>query len=229
MRGVGCVSELHYWRRGAIALILLAPALGGCSSSLSMLPSMPSMPSMFGSNKTASNANTPSTTGLGTLPADFECPDVTVRQGASTLTNSSNPNEPTAMNLRYQVTIGTTARECRLEPGNMLSIKVGMEGRIILGPDGAPGEVNVPIRYAVVQEGVDPKTIVTKLDRVPVNVPPNDGNVLFSHVTEGLVFPMPRGGAIDSYVVYIGFDSFSAQQENKKSRPKAKAKPKKTS
>lgn len=182
---------------------------------------------MFGSGTPAGSANA-STTGAGILPPSFECPDVTVRQGASTLTSSANPAEPTAMNLRYQVTIGTTARECRLE-GNMVSIKVGMEGRVILGPQGSAGPVDVPIRFAVVEEGIDPKTIVTKLDRVAVTVPPNDSNVLFRHVTDGLVFPMPRGGAIDSYVVYIGFDPLSVQeQERKRPAPKVKPKPKKT-
>jgi hypothetical protein len=198
-------------------LILLGPLLGACSSSV--LPS-----SMFGSSAPARNANA-STTGAATLPPDFECPDVTVRQGAATLTASSNPAEPTALNLRYQVSIGTTARECRLEANNMLSIRVGMEGRVILGPEGSPGTIDVPIRYAVVEEGIEPKMIVTKLDRVSVTMPPNDGNVLFRHVAEGLTFPMPRGGAIDSYIVYIGFDALSAQ-EQKKPAPKAKPKPK---
>jgi hypothetical protein len=96
---------------------------------------------------------------------------------------------------------------------------------VILGPEGAPGTINVPIRFAVVEDGIDPKTIVTKLDRVPVTVPPNDGNVLFSHVTDGLVFPMPKGAAIDSYIVYIGFDAFAAD-ENKKPAPKPKPKKK---
>lgn len=182
----------------------------------------PSVTSMFGSGTPAGNASA-STTGSGTLPPDFECPDVTVRQGASTLTSSANPAEPSAMNLRYQVTIGTTARECRLA-GNMVAIKVGMEGRVILGPEGAPGQIDVPIRFAVVEEGIDPKTIVTKLDRVAVTVPANDSNVLFRHVTEGLLFPMPKAGAIDSYVVYIGFDPLSAQEQRK---PGPKAKPKK--
>ena len=50
------------------------------------------------------------------------------------MTASANPAEPTATNLRYQVTISTTARECRLVGNNMLSIKVGMQGRVILGP-----------------------------------------------------------------------------------------------
>src|SRR6185437_10733700 len=101
-----------------------------------------------------------------------------IRSGAATLTSSANPAEPTAMNMRYQVTIGTTARECHLLPGNVVSMKIGMQGRVILGPEGAPGPVNVPIRFAVVREGIDPRPIVTKLDRVSVDVPPNDTNVL---------------------------------------------------
>ena len=82
-----------------------------------------------------------------------------------------------------------------------------MQGRVILGPEGGnPGTINVPIRFAVVRETIETKVITTKLDRVPVTMPPNDSNVLFSHVTEGLDFPMPRGGDIDYYLVYIGFD-----------------------
>jgi hypothetical protein len=206
-------------------LILLGPVLAGCSSS--MLPSVPSsVTSMFGSGSAPGNT-VASTTGVAP-PPNFECPDVNVRQGAATLTSSASPSEPNAMNLRYQVSIGTTARECRIEPNNMVSIRVGMEGRIILGPQGTPGAVDVPIRFAVVEDGVDPKTIVTKLDRISVNVPSDDSNVLFSHVSEGLMFPMPRGGAIDSYVVYIGFDPLSAQEEDRrKVSPKAKPKPKK--
>ena len=46
------------------------------------------------------------------MPASFDCPPVQVRNGASTLTSSANPAEPSAMNLRYQVTVTTTAREC---------------------------------------------------------------------------------------------------------------------
>lgn len=218
MRGVG-VSDFRCLRRTALYSILLGPLLAGCSSSV--VPS--SMTSMFFSSTSARNANA-STTGVATLPPNFECPDVSVRQGAATLTASSNPAEPTAMNLRYQVSIGTTARECRLEANNMLSIKVGMEGRVILGPEGSAGTIDVPIRYAVVEEGIEPKMIVTKLDRVAVAVPENDSNVLFRHVTEGLVFPMPRGGAVDSYVVYIGFDALTAQKPGPKAKPKPKKK-----
>jgi hypothetical protein len=177
---------------------------------------------MFGSSS-AANANASAT---AALPADFECPQVQVRTGASTLTSSTNPAEPTAMNLKYQVTIGTTARECRMGPGNMVSLKVGMQGRVILGPEGgSPGSVDVPLRYAIVRETVDTKVIATKLDRIAVAVPESENNVLFTHVTEGLDFPMPRGGDIDSYVIYIGFDPAALPQPEKKSKPKQKPAP----
>jgi hypothetical protein len=181
---------------------------------------MSSFSSMFGSK--AADANASATTIA--LPANFQCPDVKIRQGAATLTSSANSAEPTATNLRYQVSIGTMARECKMLPGNMVSVKVGMQGRVILGPEGSPGVVAVPIRFAVVQETIDTKVIATKLDRIEVTVPPNDANVLFTHVAEGLDFPMPKGGDIDSYVVYIGFDA--AALENERRKPAAKPKPK---
>jgi hypothetical protein len=200
------------------ALALAVPVLGGCSA----IPSMPSLPSWFTSS--GSNANA-SAAGALTLPPDFECPSVQVRTGAATLTSSSNPAEPTALNMKYQVTIGTTARECRMGPNNMVQVKVGMQGRVILGPEGGnPGTINVPLRFAVVRETIDTKVIATQLDRVTVMMTPNDSNVLFSHVSEGMAFPMPRGGDVDYYVIYIGFDPAAVESEHKKPAPRSKPK-----
>jgi len=52
----------------------------------------------------------------------------------------------------------------------------------------------IPLRYAVVKEGVEPKTIVTKLHRIPVTIPPGQGNVAFSHIEDDLTFRR-RGSA----------------------------------
>jgi hypothetical protein len=176
---------------------------------------------MFGSSSQAGDANA---SAANTLPANFECPTVTVRSGASTLTSAADAGEPTATNLRYQVSIANTARECRGAAGNMVSVKVGVQGRVILGPQGAPGTVDVPIRYAVVFDGVPQRTITTRLERISVTVPPDDPNVLFSHVVEGLEFPMPKANEIDSYVVYIGFDPVGAQEMDRR-KPARPAKP----
>ena len=67
-----------------------------------------------------------------------------------------DPAQATAGDLRYQLSFGQTARECSVQGGAM-SIKVGVQGRVILGPMGGPGIVDVPLRYAVVREGRRPR------------------------------------------------------------------------
>ena len=151
---------------------------------------MPSFSSMFGSGNKAADANAAATPTIA-LPSNFECPQVNVRSGASTLTSSADAGgEPTATSLRYQVGISNSARECRGAPGNMVSVKVGIQGRVILGPQGEPGTVDVPIRYAVVFDGVPPRTILTKLHRFPVNV--TEANTPFLHVEEDITFTIPK-------------------------------------
>ncbi len=78
-----------------------------------------------------------------------------MRTGAATLMIGSKPGEgePNALDVRYQGSIIRTARECHINAG-MMTMKVGIEGRIITGPAGGPGTVDVPLRVAVVQEGV---------------------------------------------------------------------------
>jgi hypothetical protein len=226
MVGVG-VFEFRVARpRAALAGALLLPLLAGCSAIPSM-PAMPSMPSWFTSS--ASNANAAAAPGpaVAALPSDFECPEVKVRTGASTLSASATPGDPTATSLRYQVSIGTTARECRAGPTpGTVSLRVGMEGRVILGPEGGGiTTIDVPVRFAVVREVVDTKLITTKLEHIPVTIPPDSGNVMFTHVAEGLDFPIPRGNDLDNYVIYIGFDAAAAAPEPKGRAPKRAPKP----
>ena len=207
-------------RRGAVALALLGPLLGACSSpSLSSF----SFSSMFGSGTAAGDANAAAALAL---PMNFECPSVTIRSGASTLSSSADQAEATAANMRYQVGITTTARECRMAAPGVVSVKVGIQGRVILGPQGVPGAIDVPIRYAVVFDGVPQRVAATKLEHIQVTVPPGDSNVLFSHVGEGIEFPMPKAAEIDQYVVYIGFDPAAAQDNDRKKPAPRPAKPK---
>ena len=92
-----------------------------------------------------------------------------------------------------------------------MTMKVGVQGRVLLGPAGGPGQVDVPLRVAVVQEGPNPKPIVSKFYRLAVDVPPGQTAVPFVHVEQDVTFPMPRPGVLDTYVVYVGFDPGAAQ------------------
>ena len=170
-------------------------------------------PGQPASGMSAFFSGAPSQDAAGT-PAEIDCPGVDVRQGASTLAINAPGADSTPMNTRYQVTIAQTARECA-SLGGVMTMKVGVQGRVLLGPAGSPGRVDVPIRVAVVEEGANPKPIVSKFYRVAVDVPPGQTSVPFMHVEQDLTFPMPRPGVLDSYVVYVGFDPAPAKPERK--------------
>ena len=150
---------------------------------------------------------------------DIDCPGVEIRQGASTFQQSGPDNGSTALSLRYQANFVRFARECTLQAGNVV-MKVGVEGRVILGPAGTAGPVTLPVRLAVVKEGLEPQTIWTKFYMVPVVMPAGQPNVLFTHVEEDMSFPNPPGDDLDKYVVYVGFDPDSAEAEKKKPPPR---------
>jgi len=158
---------------------------------------------------------------------DVECPFLDIRQGASTLTYPPPPpdggNE--AMSLKYQGTFVRAARDCAVVNGQMV-MRVGVQGRIIVGPAGGPGRVDMPLRIAVVSAPLTaPKTVVTRLIRIPVTVGATDANVDFTHIEEGLSFPMPTSSS-DQYIVYIGFDPFGAAAEDQAKKPAPAKKPK---
>ena len=156
-------------------------------------------------------------------PAEVDCPSVAVRQGAATLSITEPGAEAGPMTTRYQVSIGQMARECAAL-GGMMTMKVGVEGRVLLGPAGGPGQIDVPIRMAVVQEGPNPKTVLSKFYKLAVAIPPGQTSVPFVHVEQDLTFPTPRAADFDNYVVYVGFDP--ASLSTKPERPAKKTKKK---
>jgi hypothetical protein len=87
---------------------------------------------------------------------------------------------------------------------------------------GGPGKVDVPLRYAVVREGTEPKTIVTKFKRIPVVVAPDQTHVQFVDIEEGLSFPLPSSSELSAYVVYVGFDEIGDRNEKKPAAKGAK-------
>jgi hypothetical protein len=217
------------------ASLLLVPLLGGCSAiGLSPPSAAPanSSPSSSGSLSdrissffSGSSAKAPQT--VANAQPDVNCPSVEVRQGASTLTIGP-ADDKSAMLVKYQGEFAREARECAVVGGNMV-MRIGVEGHVIVGPAGGPGQVEVPLRIAVVQEtpgGTRP--IATKFIRIPVTVDANRDNAVFTHIEEGLSFPLPTPTSLlDDYIAYVGFDPLAAEpQEKQKPKPRPKPQPK---
>jgi hypothetical protein len=142
--------------------------------------------------------------GLSERQVEDNCPPVTIRAGASTYAVAAPGKQPVGNDVRYQATITKTARECRKD-GDDIVARIGIQGRVIAGPAGAPSSVEVPLRIAVVQGGVNEKVIATKAYRTTVAMSEDD-SVPFTFVADDLVYPVPPGAVVDSYIFYIGFD-----------------------
>ncbi len=166
--------------------------------------------SLFGSSE---KDQAPTVSNGPPVESELTCPSVTVRSGASTYAVGLPGKEASGSDLRYQAVISRTARECNLNTG-VITAKIGIQGRIIAGPAGAPTSVDVPLRVAVVQEGVSPKTVFTKAYRTSVSMQP-DGSVPFSLVAEDVAYPAPSVSDNDAYVFYVGFDPQALKPEPK--------------
>ena len=99
----------------------------------------------------------------------------------------------------------------------MVNIRIGIEGRVILGPAGGPGQVSIPLRYALVSETLNSsKPIWSKLQVINVDIPPQTAHANFTHIAEDLTVPIPSASELENWVIYIGFDPAGAQLEQKR-------------
>src|SRR5258708_3586067 len=220
MRTMGAGRTGHL--RVALAFAVAGVVLSGCGGGSMFGASSDSSPSisdrfgqLFGSKSQAVGEAPPPA-----VDNELSCPSVSIRAGASTYAVAAPGKQPIGNDLRYQATITRTARDCT-QTGGQVTARIGIQGRVIAGPAGSPATVDIPLRVAVVQGGVQEKTIATKVYRTSVSMT-DDGNVPFALVAEDMVYPVPLGAAGDSYIFYIGFDPQALRPEPKPKAAKQK-------
>jgi len=189
---------------------VLAGAVGCMAAPASAQSLTDRFKGLFGGSKSEEEAP-PNPGAVPQDTGDLTCPPVTVRAGASTYAVGAPGKEAVGNDLRFQASISKMARECSVN-GGVITARIGIQGRVIAGPAGAPASVQVPIRVAVVQGGVSEKTIATKAYQTTVTMT-EGGSEPFTMVAEDLTYPVPPGATGDSYVFYIGFDPQSLKPE----------------
>ncbi|MBS7803308.1 hypothetical protein KIH24_01835 [Rhizobiales bacterium TNE-4] len=131
---------------------------------------------------------------------DIECPSVQILDGTAALRAESGAG------VRHQFSVVQTARECRAE-GNNIVIKMGVEGRALLGPSGSPGTFTVPVRF-VAKRG---ETVVaSKLQRQSVTIPAGETQQSFITIEEGMT--IPKAGAAE-LELFVGLDASGGATE----------------
>ncbi|ODN71398.1 hypothetical protein [Methylobrevis pamukkalensis] len=130
------------------------------------------------------------------------CPQVGVRDGTQVYTLHARGMEADPAGVRYQANINKTARECRTDASGATTIKVGLAGRLIVGPKGDAGTVNLPLRVAVVRNGNE--VLFSQIFPVAAGVSGGAGNSLWTKVVDGIVVPAEKtSGNIE---IMVGFD-----------------------
>ncbi len=178
----------------AVALLWAGSTLGGCAATDKLIPSSDGGGSVFG-NLLAFNTTKP-----GPLPAasraevPLECPKIDVLDGTASYRTYAGTDQ-TNGNVRYQFSMG-----------DQILLKVGVEGRVLLGPAGNAGSFTVPVRIAVRHER-DGKAVATKLYQVPASIAAGADAATFQVVSDPLAVPFVSNSAGDDYTILVGFDT----------------------
>jgi len=185
------------WGMRLAGIAAAAAALSGCS-----------MGSMFGGgqdNLQLANANaTPAQIAQGqanALPSiATSCPPVKIMPGAQALFyygggKTGNPNS-----LHYETSFDQETRNCVVSNG-LITVKMGVVGRLMLGPAGNQTSVNLPVRFAVER---DTTPIFSELYQLPVTIAPSTQANDFVKVVENVQIPYVAG---DDITIWVGFDS----------------------
>ncbi|MGY6568720.1 MAG: hypothetical protein ACXIVE_06960 [Salinarimonas sp.] len=79
---------------------------------------------------------------------DAPCPPVDIIAGGAAIRNYTSAQQTNA-NLRSQISIANVARDCVMTRDGDFRIQLGIEGRVLLGPRGAPGRYEAPVRIRI--------------------------------------------------------------------------------
>jgi hypothetical protein len=186
---------------GRIALVAMSGALlSACS-----------MGGMFGGGS-APSANTQQLQNATASPAEIaaaspampaiatECPPIKVRPGAEALYFYGKGQVGNPKDLQYQAVIDKQSRNCVVSNG-LITVKMGVVGRLMLGPSGNQQSVDLPLRFVVER---DTAPLFSELYQIPVAITPATQASDFVKVVENVQIPYVAG---DDITIWVGFDS----------------------
>jgi hypothetical protein len=148
---------------------------------------------------------------------DVDCPEVTVDNGGGTVRIYAGADQSND-DVKYQYDIGQYARQCDVENGQ-LAIKVGVEGRVLLGPAGSAGTFVAPVRIAIERQS-DDSIVTQQVYQTPVTVAPGVGEAVFDTVSQPFLVPFTRQQADQDYSIVVGFDQPGAASKPAKAKPR---------
>jgi hypothetical protein len=187
----------------------LAIRFGGLAGAAVLLAGC-SMGGMFGGGNATQNQQLQNATATpaavaqaqtNALPAiATECPPIRIRPGSEAMFYYAGGKVGDARSLQYQGVIDETSRNCVVSNG-LITVNMGVVGRVLLGPQGNQTSVNAPIRFAVEREG---QAVFSEKYTIPVAIAAPNRSAEFVKVIENVAIPYLGG---DEITIWVGFDT----------------------
>jgi hypothetical protein len=150
--------------------------------------------------------------GFNIIEPGFGCPSIDIIENAAGYRGSGSGAQ--ASQVSFQASITGTAREC-ITQGSQMRIRIGIEGRVLLGQAGRAGSYSVPLRIVVKRRA---ETVTQRFTRLNVSVPQSDIQGEFSYVEENLVVPLSSVDPADEFDIYVGLDPTGQQAARQQRR-----------
>jgi hypothetical protein len=211
-------------RFGYVATVAAALALGGCGGGIPLFGGGSSQPSapveqQQGAGATVRNqllyggSTVPESQrpGFNIIDRERGCPALDVLENAAGYRGTGSGAQ--ASQVTYQASLTGSARECTFQ-GNQLSMRVGVEGRVLLGQSGRPGTFSIPVRIVVKRRS---EIVTQRVTRLSVTVPANETQAEFAYVEENLLVPLSSVDPADEFDIYVGLDP-TGQQAQRQTR-----------
>lgn len=160
-----------------LCAVLATGALAACSSIGMDEPSSGSGSTLGNLLRYGSTTQPPLARNPDSPAAD--CPSVLVGEGRAAIKNGSN-----------QISIANVARECIERQDGSVVVKIGVEGRALLGPGGRSGRFDVPVSFALVKGDT---VLASRVKRTSVSIPADQAQASFTVVEGDMIVPKGTG------------------------------------
>lgn len=174
-----------------VALVATCAALGGClsfenDSRASTVANIIMFQSTTPPKPSGSITTEGGITTLAVTNTDLTCPPVTIA-GTGAAIRSYGGQTGDSQGVRNQLAINDVARECsNSKPDGSFMLKIGVQGRVMIGPAGSPGTYQANLRMVVLRSG---KPVANRVVRVGATIAPGQGGADFVHVEENILVP----------------------------------------
>jgi hypothetical protein len=145
------------------------------------------------------------------LAAAVRCPAVTIAPGGAAINSYAGASASGPEALRSQLSITDVARECTGRPDGSIIVKVGVEGRALVGPGGSAGRFEAPVRFAIKR---GERVLASATQRAAVALPAGGTQGTFLVVEEGLVVPANT----DDFDIEVGLGASGAERPARRAR-----------